>query len=286
MTDQAGLLQRGIQAARQGRRSEAREFLLQVVEVEPDNATAWIWLTGLVDSLEDQLIACENALALDPSNEKVRAYLYRLLSQQGEDAQPSDGSLHRPEAEKPRGQSAPAAARIDLRGLARLHEGEGRLEDAIRALADLASMTTNSNEFDRIYREITRLEALQKEHILHIAPSSTIVRMTLSWPLLYIFLALIQARLDPFSRAAWFLWAGIPVVAAGAFLLAVAEVKAPHQVWRSIFSEEDRLGSGAARLTAAAGGWILVALPHVLLVLDALNRLSTFRIPYPPLPGG
>lgn len=286
MTDQAGLLQQGIRAARQGRRAEARAFLLQVVELEPENATAWIWLTGLVDSLEDQLIACENALALDPSNESVRAYLHSLLREQGKVVSTSEGSLHRQEGGEPRAPNSPAAAKTDPRGLARLHEAEGRLEEAIRALADLASTTTNSNEFDRIYREITRLESLQKDQILHIAPASTILRMTLSWPLLYIFLALIQARLDPFARTASFLWAGIPVVAAGAFLLAVAEVKAPHQVWRSMFSEEDGLGSGAARAAAAAGGWILVGLPHLLLVLDSLNRLNIFRIPYPPLTGG
>lgn len=287
MTAPAGLLQQAIQAARQGRRTEARDLLLEVVEAEPENATAWIWLTGLVDSREDQVVACENALALDPSNEKVRAYLYRLLRQQGDDPLPGRraGDRGNEEMGPTPGVRAPTGF-IDLRGLARQHEAGGRLDEAIRTLADLASVTTDSYEFDRIYREIMRLEALQKDQVVHIAPTSIILRMTLSWPLLYLFLALVQAGLNPFARGAWFLWAGLPVVAAGAFLLAAAEVPAPHPVWRSIFSENDGLGSRAARIAAAAGGWILVGAPHILLLIDSLNRLSIFRIPYPPISGG
>lgn len=287
MTAPAGLMEQGIQAARRGRKTEARELLLKVVEEEPENAAAWIWLIGLVDSPEDRLIACENALALDPSNEKVRAYLYRLLRERAEDARPSGNSEDPGDAKKdPSFGARPPERSIDLRALARQHEAAGRLDDAIRALGDLASVTTNSREFDRIYGEITRLEGLQRDQILHIAPTSTILRMTLSWPLLYLFLALVQVRLEPFARAAWLLWAGIPVVAAGSFLLAVAEERAPHPVWRHLFAEDDGLGSGAARLAAAAGGWILVGLPHLLLLMDSLNRLNIFQIPYPPLPGG
>src|SRR5512134_1453697 len=40
-----------------------------------------MWLTGLVDDLEDKIIACENVLAINPANDKVKAYLGRLLQQ-------------------------------------------------------------------------------------------------------------------------------------------------------------------------------------------------------------
>jgi len=50
MTAPAGLLQQGIRAARQGRRVEARELLLRVVQGEPENELAWIWLTGMLGS--------------------------------------------------------------------------------------------------------------------------------------------------------------------------------------------------------------------------------------------
>lgn len=50
------VLQRAIQAARAGRRVEARDLLIELVEVDPRNEMAWMWLSGLVDSPEDQII--------------------------------------------------------------------------------------------------------------------------------------------------------------------------------------------------------------------------------------
>src|SRR5687767_12342636 len=77
----AEVLQRAIQAARAGRRDEARDLLLQLVVVDPQNEMAWIWLSGLVDSLEDRIIAGENVITVNPANEKVRAYLTQLQKQ-------------------------------------------------------------------------------------------------------------------------------------------------------------------------------------------------------------
>jgi len=74
----AEVLQRAIQAARAGRRVEARDLLIELVEVDPRNEMAWIWLTGLVDSPEDRMIACENVLTINPANEKIRTHLAEL----------------------------------------------------------------------------------------------------------------------------------------------------------------------------------------------------------------
>jgi tetratricopeptide (TPR) repeat protein len=76
------VLQRAIQAARTGRKVEARALLIELVDVDPQNELAWVWLSGLVDSLEDRIIACENVLTINPANEKVRAYLIQLQRQQ------------------------------------------------------------------------------------------------------------------------------------------------------------------------------------------------------------
>jgi len=78
----AEVLQRAIQTARSGRREAARDLLLDLVEVDPRNEMAWMWLSGLVDSLEDKIIACENVLTINPSNEKVRQYLTQLQKRQ------------------------------------------------------------------------------------------------------------------------------------------------------------------------------------------------------------
>src|SRR5512139_1477028 len=72
------VLQRAIQAARAGRKVEARDLLIELVDMDPQNEMAWMWLSGLVDSPEDQIIACENVLTINPANEKVRAHLAEL----------------------------------------------------------------------------------------------------------------------------------------------------------------------------------------------------------------
>src|SRR5512147_2548158 len=81
MASSTQVLQRAVQAARAGRKAEARDLLLELVEIEPHNEMAWMWLSGLVDSLEDRIIACENVLTINPANEKVRAYLEDLQRQ-------------------------------------------------------------------------------------------------------------------------------------------------------------------------------------------------------------
>ena len=69
MPDTSDLLQQGIAYAKEGRRQEAREILLQVVELDDQNESAWLWLSGVVDSDDDRAVALENVLALNPNNE-------------------------------------------------------------------------------------------------------------------------------------------------------------------------------------------------------------------------
>ncbi len=49
-------LRQGIAAARAGQRAQAREMLMQVVEIDEENLLAWLWLSGVVDSLEDRVV--------------------------------------------------------------------------------------------------------------------------------------------------------------------------------------------------------------------------------------
>jgi hypothetical protein len=94
-------------------------------------------------------------------------------------------------------------------------------------------------------------------------------------------LVLIQVGLNPFRHFALYLWLGLPLVVLGSFLLSLAEVRSNHVVWQTVFDEHGD-GSNFARLITAATGWFLVLIPHVLLVLDSLNRLQNFKIP--PMP--
>lgn len=64
-----------IALAKGGRLVEARNLLVQLVESDPNREIAWVWLSDLMDSPEDRLIAMENALELHPG---YRPYLQRL----------------------------------------------------------------------------------------------------------------------------------------------------------------------------------------------------------------
>jgi tetratricopeptide (TPR) repeat protein len=68
----AGLLRQGIAAARAGDKETARNLLMRVVEQDENNAAAWLWLSGVVESLDDRQVCLENVLALDPQNQAAR----------------------------------------------------------------------------------------------------------------------------------------------------------------------------------------------------------------------
>ena len=81
MSTNPDLLQRGIEAARAKRNDEARELLMRVVQLDEQNEQAWLWLSGVVESLDDRRVCLENVLALNPNNQRAQAGL-RWLDQQ------------------------------------------------------------------------------------------------------------------------------------------------------------------------------------------------------------
>jgi len=70
--DVEALLRTGVAAARSGQRERARDLLTRVVEQDEENIPAWLWLSGVVDSLDDREVCLENVLTLDPSNDAAR----------------------------------------------------------------------------------------------------------------------------------------------------------------------------------------------------------------------
>ena len=281
----AELLRLGIEAAHAGRGLEARDLFMQVVELEPRNEMAWMWLTGYVDDLEDKIIACENVLAINPANDKIKAYLGTLLRQRQEIAKADEAVqksepvtapvvLHpKPAGEKTKGQ--------DLLSTAEQLEEEGQIEEALKAYELLAAKAKDSQLFDHAYKQITRLENLQKEKIRHFSPMSSILRLTCTWPLVYVSFALVQNGLHPFLHLIVYLWLGFPFVLLGSLLLALSEVRIRHAIWQKVFMEEGN-GSTFARIVLAVTGWIFILVPFGLIFADALARLQNFQIPPEP----
>lgn len=75
-------LQDGMAALKRGEREAARALLLQVIEADESNETAWLWLGAAVDSVDDQIIALENVLALNPDNVAAQRGLSQLRLKQ------------------------------------------------------------------------------------------------------------------------------------------------------------------------------------------------------------
>ena len=80
------LLNDGIAAARSGQAARARDLLMQVVEADENNESAWLWLSGVVESLEDRQVCLENVLALNPDSvaaQKGLAWIDQQRANQG-----------------------------------------------------------------------------------------------------------------------------------------------------------------------------------------------------------
>ena len=77
----AQMLYDGAVAVQQRDLERARDLLLQVVEVDENNSEAWLWLSGAVDSLDDQQTALENVLELEPNNQAARQGLAWIQQQ-------------------------------------------------------------------------------------------------------------------------------------------------------------------------------------------------------------
>jgi tetratricopeptide (TPR) repeat protein len=89
------MLREGIQLAREGERTRARELLMRVVELDERRVAAWLWLSDVVDDTADRELCLENVLALDPGNEAAQAGLrwlrnHEVRATEAVDAQEDD----------------------------------------------------------------------------------------------------------------------------------------------------------------------------------------------------
>jgi|FLYN01.1.fsa_nt_gi tetratricopeptide (TPR) repeat protein len=83
-----GMVREGINAYRAGKKEEARALLLRAVEIDQYNEQAWLWLSAVVDSPEEQRTCLENVLTINPNNERARQGL-ELLSKEPSAAPPA-----------------------------------------------------------------------------------------------------------------------------------------------------------------------------------------------------
>jgi hypothetical protein len=78
------LLSAGVNAVKAKRREEARELLYQVIDLDERNTTAWLWLSGVADGIDERIVCLENVLAVNPQHEVAREGLRYLKAQRRE----------------------------------------------------------------------------------------------------------------------------------------------------------------------------------------------------------
>jgi tetratricopeptide (TPR) repeat protein len=67
-------------------RTQARELLFRVAELDQTNILAWLWLSTVLDDLDDRATCLNNVLALDPDNSQAKAGLTWIERQRAEPA--------------------------------------------------------------------------------------------------------------------------------------------------------------------------------------------------------
>jgi hypothetical protein len=72
------ILNQAVAALKAGDKTEARRLLGNVLAQDSENETAWLWLSGAVETREERIACLENVLSINPDNEPARRGLARL----------------------------------------------------------------------------------------------------------------------------------------------------------------------------------------------------------------
>lgn len=72
------LMRQAIEAAREGKKAEAKNLFQQVVDRDDKNEKAWMWLASVVETDEERRVCLSNALFINPNNERAQAAMAKL----------------------------------------------------------------------------------------------------------------------------------------------------------------------------------------------------------------
>jgi twitching motility two-component system response regulator PilG len=81
--EEKALLQQGIAAARAGDKATARARFRELTGHNFDNELAWLWLASVADTPAHAVACLRRVLQINPTHEKARAALFRLVMEQG-----------------------------------------------------------------------------------------------------------------------------------------------------------------------------------------------------------
>ena len=240
---------RQVRAALQaGQQEKAVATLLDLVDREQDNEEAWWMLGQLTPDRQDQIIALENVLALNPNHEQARARLQTLRQQQ---ENPLQAGLQCQE----RGDHEQALALY----LAAIQRAQTEVE---------------RREARKHYQQLKR--QLRAPKVKTFSPVITLLRQIAGLSTLYFFFILVQSGLSPRHFSLPFCLGGVGVLVAS-FLIALANTPFKHPLWRALFANQQLVGERAVRVLLALLGWVVFLGLHALFLADAASRLQALQ---------
>jgi tetratricopeptide (TPR) repeat protein len=72
------MLQEAIEAIRQGQRSRGRDLLTRLLRGDQNNAQYWLWMSTVVDTVNERVYCLQTVLKLDPNNQAAKRGLILL----------------------------------------------------------------------------------------------------------------------------------------------------------------------------------------------------------------
>lgn len=77
-TASADLFQQGVLALKAGNKDQAADLLIRVLQRDPNNEQAWLWLSGAVQSDDERRECLEHVLEINPHNQAAQRGLQKL----------------------------------------------------------------------------------------------------------------------------------------------------------------------------------------------------------------
>ncbi len=86
-------LQRAINAIKEGKKTEGKTLLAEILHNDPNNERAWLWMSAAVKNVKNKEECLEKALKLNPNNQPAQRGLAALRKKRGKiSAKPSSSS--------------------------------------------------------------------------------------------------------------------------------------------------------------------------------------------------
>ena len=221
-------------------RDTALNMLVQMIQEDENNEEAWFILGHMAPTVEDQQIALENVLVLNPENKPAALRLETLKSLV--DKNPFDASIW---------QENDALLRI------------------VQSFLPLSNNTTKSSNNSDNHQPGEESDARQQN------PTLRLMQVAL-WPaLFYILLVMIQSFLLPLGFNPMLIL-GIFSVCIGSVLATAAGTTPRHPLWVEYFGEPGEKLEKFACWSFGGLGWLLAVSPFVLFFVFAVQALLPY----------